>query len=81
MTQRHTTDRRERFLRRYDYDDGAVIAADLEAADEHVTVDTVDDTAIVVIEREGDDEEFEFELPGAAASVDIGNGVLTITTA
>ena len=81
MIQRHTTDRRGRFLRRYDYDDGTVIAADLNAADERVTVDTVDGTAIVVVEREGDDEEFEFELPGSAASVDIENGVLTITVA
>jgi len=83
MTQRHATDRRERFLRRYDYDDGTVIAADLNAADERVTVDTVDGTAIVVIEHSNDDdeEEFEFELPGSAASVDIENGVLTITVA
>lgn len=81
MIQRHTTDRRGRFLRRYDYDDGTVIAADLNAADEDVTVDTVDGTAIVVVERDDDDEEFEFELPGSAASVDIENGVLTITVA
>lgn len=80
MTQRHSTDRRERFLRRYDYDDGTVIAADLNAADENVTVDTVDGTAIVVIERDDDDEEFEFDLPGSATSVDIENGVLTIQT-
>ena len=80
MNQHHTVDRRERFLRRYDYDDGTVIAADLNAADEDVTVDTVDGTAIVVIAHEGDreDEEFEFELPGPAVSVDIENGVLTI---
>ncbi|QZP37884.1 DUF7127 family protein [Halobaculum magnesiiphilum] len=80
MNQRTSVDRRERFLRRYDYDDGTVIAADLNAADEDVTVDTVDGTAIVVIDGEGDreDEEFEFDLPGPAASVDIENGVLTI---
>ncbi|SHH35460.1 DUF7127 family protein [Halobaculum gomorrense] len=80
MNQRNSVDRRERFLRRYDYDDETVIAADLNAADEDVTVDTVDGTAIVVIGRDGDrdNEEFEFELPGPAASVDIENGVLTI---
>ncbi|MFC6785500.1 Hsp20/alpha crystallin family protein [Halobaculum halobium] len=80
MNQHNTVDRRERFLRRYDYDDGTVIAADLNAADEDVTVDTVDGTAIVVIAREDGraDEEFEFELPGSAASVDIENAVLTI---
>lgn len=80
MNQRNSVDRRERFLRRYDYDDGTVIAADLNAGDDDVTVDTVDGAAIVVIAREDDreDEEFEFELPGPAASVDIENGVLTI---
>jgi len=80
MNQRNTVDRRERFLRRYDYDNDTVIAADLNAADEDVTVDTVDGTAIVVIapEDDRDDEEFEFELPGPAASVDMENGVLTI---
>ncbi len=78
MTQRHTTDRRERFVRRYDYPDGTVVAADLNAADDDVHVDTVDGSAIVVVDREGGEEEFEFELPGPAASVDIENGVLTI---
>ncbi|GAA0257928.1 DUF7127 family protein [Halobaculum roseum] len=80
MNQRTSVDRRERFLRRYDYDDGTVIAADLNAADEDVTVDTVDGTAIVVIAGDDghEDEEFEFDLPGPAASVDIENGVLTI---
>lgn len=78
MTQRHSTDRRERFVRRYDYGDGTVIAADLNAADDEVTVDTVGGTAIVVIAREDGDEEFEFDLPGPAGNVDFENGVLTI---
>ena len=78
MTQRHTTDRRERFVRRYDYADGTVVAADLNAPDDDVHVDTVDGSAVVVIDRADGEEEFEFELPGPAASVDIENGVLTI---
>ncbi|MFC7098692.1 DUF7127 family protein [Halobaculum marinum] len=78
MTQRHTTDRRERFVRRYDYEDGTVVAADLDAADDDVHVDTLDGSAIVVIDRGDGEEEFEFALPGPAASVDIENGVLTI---
>ncbi|UIO98585.1 Hsp20/alpha crystallin family protein [Halobaculum sp. CBA1158] len=81
MTQRQFTDRRDRFVRRYDYADGTVVAADLNAADEDVSVDTVDGTAIVVIAGDENDEEFEFELPGPAANVDIENGVLTIQTA
>ncbi|MFC7136854.1 hypothetical protein ACFQRB_10855 [Halobaculum litoreum] len=63
MTQRHTTDRRERFVRRYDYPDGTVVAADLNAADDDVHVDTVDGSAIVVVDREGGEEEFEFGFP------------------
>jgi HSP20 family molecular chaperone IbpA len=80
MNQRNSVDRRERFLRRYDYDDKTVIAADLNAADDDVSVDTVDGTVVVVIARAGEheDEEFEFDLPGPAATVDIENGVLTI---
>lgn len=80
MNQRNSVDRRERSLRRYNYDDETVIAADLNAADDDVSVDTVDGTAIVVIARAGgrEDEEFEFDLPGPAATVDIENGVLTI---
>ncbi|WP_277553032.1 DUF7127 family protein [Halobaculum limi] len=78
MIQRHSTDRRDRFVRRYDYDDGTVIAADLDAADEDIHVDTVDGSAVVVIARAGGEEEFEFDLPGPAARVDIQNGVLTI---
>ena len=76
----HTTGRQGRFVRRYDYDDGTVVAADLGADDENVAVDVVDGTAIVVVERGVDagDEEFEFDLPGPAASVDTQNGVLTI---
>lgn len=78
MTQRHTIDRRERFVRRYEYDDHTVIAADLDAADDDISVDTVDGSAVVVIRRADGEEEFEFDLPGPAASVDIENGVLTI---
>ncbi len=78
MNQRHSTDRRDRFVRRYDYGDGTVVAADLNAADDDVSVDTVDGTAIVVVERGDGTDEFEFDLPGPAASVDIENGVLTI---
>ena len=69
-------------LRRYEYDDGWVVAADVAADvgvdDEAISVDTVGDTAIVVIEGDGEPIESEFELPGTAEHVSVANGVLTI---
>ncbi|ELZ41396.1 hypothetical protein C471_05943 [Halorubrum saccharovorum DSM 1137] len=65
-------------LRRYEYEDGWVVAADLGADAENVSVDTVGDTAIVVIEGDGEPVESEFELPGAADSVAVENGVVTV---
>ncbi|QLG26617.1 Hsp20/alpha crystallin family protein [Halorarum halophilum] len=79
MNQRQFNGETERFVRRYDYDDTTVLAADLDIDEEDVYVDTVDDTAIVVLQREDGDEEFEIDLPGTAANIDTQNGVLTIT--
>ena len=39
----------DRFLRRYEYDDSWVVAADLGVADDAVDVDVVGTTAIVVV--------------------------------
>ncbi|AUX08103.1 hypothetical protein AArcSl_0450 [Halalkaliarchaeum desulfuricum] len=71
-------DRDEGFLRRYDYGDRVVIAADLPVADEAVDVDVVGDTAIVVIERNGRIAESELDLPHGETSAGVNNGVLTI---
>ena len=65
-------------LRRYEYDDGWIVAADLGVDDETVSVDTVGGTAIVVVEGPEGPVESEFELPGAAASTAVNNGVLTV---
>jgi len=65
-------------LRRYEYEDGWVVAADLGADAENVTVDTVGDTAIVVVEGDGEPAETEFELPGEADSAAVENGVVTV---
>jgi HSP20 family molecular chaperone IbpA len=78
MSRQQFTDRDERFIRRYNYDDGWVIAVDLGVSDEDVDVDVVGTTAIVVAEREGGVSETEFELPSEANSVRTNNGVLTI---
>ncbi|MGQ3329122.1 MULTISPECIES: DUF7127 family protein [Halorubrum] len=65
-------------LRRYEYEDGWVVAADLGADAVNVSVDTVGETAIVVIEGDGEPVESEFELPGEADSVVVENGVITV---
>jgi len=60
-------------LRRYEYDDAVVPAADVGISDD-ATVDVVDDTAIVVI----DGEQYDFEIPAGEARAFIRNGVLTV---
>jgi len=65
----------ERFVRRYDYEDEWVIAVDLGIGDDHLDVDVVGETAIVLVDEE---TEVEFELPGTAESVDTNNGVLSV---
>ncbi len=65
-------------LRRYEYTDGWLVAADLGVDDEAVSVDTVGETAIVVVEGADGPAESEIELPGTAASAVVKNGVLTV---
>jgi HSP20 family molecular chaperone IbpA len=69
----------DRFLRRYEYDDSWVVAADLGVSDDAVDVDVVGTTAIVVIDTDDGVAETEFELPGTDVDVAVLNGVLTIT--
>ncbi|WP_380681521.1 DUF7127 family protein [Salinigranum sp. GCM10025319] len=69
------------FLRRYEYDDSWVIAADLGVSDDHVDVDVVGTTAIVVVDAGDRVAETEFELPGTDADVSVRNGIMTITVA
>jgi len=65
----------ERFVRRYDYEDEWVIAADVGVGDDLLNVDIVGETAIVVVDGE---TELEFDLPGSAESVDTNNGVFVV---
>jgi HSP20 family molecular chaperone IbpA len=65
-------------LRRYEYDDKWIVAADLEVNDADVSVDTVGGTAIVVVEGPDGPVESEFDLPGTAADAAVNNGVLTV---
>ncbi|UWG51545.1 Uncharacterized protein AArcCO_2251 [Halalkaliarchaeum sp. AArc-CO] len=78
MNQQLQIDRDGGFLRRYNYGDRVVIAADLSVADEAVDVDVVGDTAIVVIEHDGGIGESELDLPHGETSATVNNGVLTI---
>ena len=59
-------------VRRYEYDDSVVLAADFGYT-ESASVDVVDDTVIVVV----DSEQFDVEVE-ANAQAFIRNGVLTI---
>ena len=65
----------ERFVRRYDYDDEWVIAADLGVSDDRLDVDVAGETAIVLVDEE---TAMEFDLPGSVESVDTNNGVLVL---
>ncbi|WP_049936249.1 DUF7127 family protein [Haloplanus natans] len=65
----------ERFVRRYDYDDEWVIAADLGVDGDRLDVDVVGETAIVLVDEE---TAMEFDLPGTVESVDTNNGVLVV---
>ncbi|WP_411963892.1 Hsp20/alpha crystallin family protein [Haloferax sp. YSMS24] len=70
----------ERFIRRYEYEDTWVIAADIGFSDDEIDVDIVGSTAIVVVDTGEYTSETEFELPaGGDADVFVNNGVLTIT--
>lgn len=60
-------------VRRYEYDDHTVVAADLGPADDG-SVDVVDGTAIVVVGN----EQHEIALPDGDARASIRNGIVTI---
>lgn len=70
-------ERDDRMVRRYQYDDRTVVAADIGVNSSDVTIDIVDDTAIVVDDESG--QQAEIELPnGGGAEAFIKNGVLSI---
>ena len=65
----------DHMVRRYEYEDGPVIAVDFGTSDD-ASVEVVDDTVIVVHE----DEQYELDVPRQASDAQafIKNGVLTI---
>lgn len=65
-------------VRRYEYEDDTMIVADLGAVAEDVSVEVLEDVAIVVIAHPEGDAQFEIELPEQGVSnTFITNGVLT----
>lgn len=69
-----TADRQGAVVSEHKYDGESVIAVDFGTDHADLTVDIVDDTAIVI----ADSEQFEFELPSEASKVTANNGILTI---
>ncbi|GGM53759.1 hypothetical protein J2752_000552 [Halarchaeum rubridurum] len=66
-------------VERYDYDGETVVVADTSFADERVSVDVVDGTAIVVVAGDDGDAQHEIDLPeGEVARAFINNGVVTV---
>lgn len=61
-------------VREYEYDDGTVIVVDFGRTIDDLSVDIVDETAIVVV----DDQQIEFEVPSGANEVIANDGILTI---
>ena len=65
---------REEPLRRYEYEDAVVFAADLGAGVDGASVDVVEGTAMVVV----DGRQYEFDVPAGEAKASIRNGVVTV---
>jgi HSP20 family molecular chaperone IbpA len=79
MTAHQRSISEKQFGRAYEYDDRYVVALDLRSETGTVSVDTVGETAIVVMEDEdGEIARSEFSLPGEADATNVTNGVLTI---
>lgn len=77
MNMQHLAERDDMFARRYQYEDGEVLAADLGVSGE-ASVDVLGDEAIVVLEEGEESQQFELQLPAGEAKAFITNGVLTI---
>ncbi|EMA36580.1 DUF7127 family protein [Halococcus hamelinensis] len=71
-------DNRDDVLRRYEYADRVVYAADLGPAADTTTVDVVEGTVMLV----RGDEQADFDIPETgSAEATINNGVLTVEVA
>ena len=65
-------------VRRYNYGNESIIVADLQAVGDP-SIEVLEDTVIVVLEGEGEETQYEIDLPPEGVSnTFIINGVLTI---
>lgn len=72
----------QRAVRTYEYDDSTTLVADLRIPDEKLSLDVVDGTGIIVVTGDGEERQFEFDLPaGDVTKAIINNGVVTIEVA
>ena len=69
-----TADRQGVIVREHEYEDENVIAVDFGVNTNELSVDIVEDTAIVVV----DGQQIEFEVPSGAEEVTTNDGILTI---
>ena len=67
-------DQQGAIIRKYEYGDTTTVTADFGPEAGDISVDTVDDTVIVVVSG----KQFEFELPDDTDEITTKNGVLTI---
>ncbi|MGQ3413335.1 Hsp20/alpha crystallin family protein [Natrinema versiforme] len=76
MTLEQFTREEGQVARRYEYEDGTVMAVDFGTEETDASVDVVDGTVIVVLA----DDQYEIELPENAddAHTFMKNGVLTV---
>jgi hypothetical protein len=81
MNNTQTANSDDRVLRRYEYEDDWVLAADLAVDDDSVEYDTIGETLILVVDDNGQVAETELDLPGSDADVTLNNGVLTVEVA
>jgi hypothetical protein len=81
MNNTQTANGDDRVLRRYEYEDDWVLAADLAVDDDSVEYDTIGETLILVVDDNGQVTETELDLPGSDADVTLNNGVLTVEVA
>ena len=79
MTLKELPNGSSRAVRTYEYEDDTVLVADLRLPDENLDLDIIDGTAIVVVTVDGEEHQFEFDLPdGDVTKAIINNGVVTI---
>lgn len=64
--------------REYDYGDVTIIAIDTAATPGDVSVDIVEDTAIIVLDTDTTTNQRELELPDGDATTLNNNGIVTI---